>query len=414
MSAGSAGARKPRLLVLASTFPRWAGDPEPGFVHELARRLVSEFDVCVLCPHAPGARATEIIDGLRVNRYRYAPEALETLVNNGGIIANLRRSPWKWLLLPTFFGGLLWSAWREIARWRPHVAHAHWLLPQGLVLALVERIHRHAPGFVVTSHGADLFALRAAPLQALKRFVAARAAGITVVSSAMREEMIRLGVSPVRILVQPMGVDLLDRFFPDAAVEREADSLLFVGRLVEKKGLRHLIDAMPAILDQRPGAILSVAGFGPEEAERRAQVAALGLQSSVRFLGAISQDELPRLYRQAAVFVAPFTLARDGDEEGLGLVCVEAAGCGARLVLGDVGAVRGSFDTVPGVRFAVPGDARSLAEQVLAALSAPPPEDTAIEGLRARFDWRVRAAEYARILLSACEARQGDSRTPSE
>ena len=52
-------ARKPRLLVLTSTYPRWRDDPEPGFVHELSKRLVADFDVTVLAPHARGAAVEE-------------------------------------------------------------------------------------------------------------------------------------------------------------------------------------------------------------------------------------------------------------------------------------------------------------------------------------------------------------------
>ena len=79
------GAQRPRLLVLTSTYPRWAGDPEPGFVHELSRRLTDKFQVTVLCPHACGALPKEQLDGVKVIRYRYAPERWERLVNNGGI-----------------------------------------------------------------------------------------------------------------------------------------------------------------------------------------------------------------------------------------------------------------------------------------------------------------------------------------
>ena len=60
-----------------------------------------------------------------------------------------------------------------------------------------------------------------------------------------------------------MGVDLSRRFRPDPTVLRATSEILFVGRLVEKKGLRHLIDAMPAILAEVPHATLAVAGFGP-------------------------------------------------------------------------------------------------------------------------------------------------------
>src|SRR5690606_35496267 len=80
------GGSRPRLLVLTSTYPRGDGDPEPGFVHELARRLVGRFQVTVVCPHAVGAATREDMDGVHVVRYRYAPERWETLVNDGGIV----------------------------------------------------------------------------------------------------------------------------------------------------------------------------------------------------------------------------------------------------------------------------------------------------------------------------------------
>src|SRR5689334_22160597 len=92
----------PRLLVLATTYPRWPGDPEPGFVHELSKRLADRFRVVALVPHAPGAKRRECMDGVEVVRYRYAPQRMETLVNDGGIVANLRRAKWKLLLVPGF------------------------------------------------------------------------------------------------------------------------------------------------------------------------------------------------------------------------------------------------------------------------------------------------------------------------
>ena len=77
---------RPVLLVLASTYPRWADDHEPGFVHELARRLTDRFRVLALVPHSPGSSTRETLDGVEVIRYRYAPGRLETLVNDGGIV----------------------------------------------------------------------------------------------------------------------------------------------------------------------------------------------------------------------------------------------------------------------------------------------------------------------------------------
>lgn len=396
MSANNA-ARKPRLLVLSSTYPRWLGDPEPGFVHELSKRLAETFDVVVLGPHARGAAQHAMLEGVHVVRYRYAPESLETLVNDGGIVNNLRRATWKWLLLPGFFLGMAWRTWRLVRCWKPDVIHAHWLLPQGLLVSLLGLLDRRVPPFLVTSHGADLFALRARPLQALKRFVARRAAGITVVSAPMRDELRRIGVANDLVDVQSMGVDLCDRFTPDPAVARSPHEMLFVGRLVEKKGLRHLIDALPSILQAHPGAFLTVVGFGPEESERRMQVRRLGLENKVHFLGAVSQHDLPGLYRRAALFVAPFAKAASGDQEGLGLVAMEAAGCSCPLVLSAMAQTQSSFGD-DCVMWANPADADSLAAACIEVLSNPQAAALRAASARkvaiARFDWNSRAAAY--------------------
>lgn len=110
MEALSAHSDRSTLLVLASTYPRWEGDPEPGFVHELAKRLTGRFRVIALVPHSPAARRRETLDGIEVIRYRYAPEYLETLVNDGGIVTNLRRARWKYLLVPSFILAQAWKA----------------------------------------------------------------------------------------------------------------------------------------------------------------------------------------------------------------------------------------------------------------------------------------------------------------
>lgn len=181
---------KPKtLLVISSTYPRWAGDHEPGFVHELAKRLTSQFRVIALVPSSPGASFHEILDGVEVIRFRYAPRRFETLVNDGGIISNLRRHRWKTLLLPTFILGQSWHVWRLSRTRKVDVLHAHWLLPQGLIAALLNKLPGNSPRYVVTSHGADLFALRGKVLNGMKRFVVKKAAAVTVVSEAMRNEL---------------------------------------------------------------------------------------------------------------------------------------------------------------------------------------------------------------------------------
>lgn len=389
--------KRPRLLILASTYPRWAGDPEPGFVHELAKRLTNRFAVTVLCPHAEGALVRETLDGVAVIRYRYAPVRWEKLVNDGGIVTNLRRHPWMLLLLPSFILSQWFWLWHLGHRRHHDVIHAHWLIPQGFLIAVLQAIGRNMAPFMVTSHGADLFALRGRLFAATKRFVLRRAKKATVVSAAMKKAIAELGVEPEKISIEPMGVDLQTRFFPDPAVPRDPNTLLFVGRLVEKKGLQYLLQAMPHALAQRPGVQLKIAGFGPELAARQQQVAALGLSAHVQFLGAVPQAELPALYRRASIFVAPFVEAASGDQEGLGLVVVEALGCGCPVVISDLPATR-EFGEIPGLQRVPPADPAALATALLARLAQSEETTPWQAPALMRFDWQARAERYAYLL----------------
>jgi glycosyltransferase involved in cell wall biosynthesis len=390
------------LLVLASTYPRWRGDYEPGFVHELNRRLVDEFDVHVVCPHSPGAERDEVMDGVSIHRFRYAPETIETLVQNGGILANLKRSHWKWCLVPFFFLGLMLACARCVKGTRPHCIHAHWIIPQGLALAVLSMFPRSLPPFVVTSHGGDLFGLGGMVFTALKRWVLKKAHAVTVVSRPMVDTVASLGGGHGYIDVIPMGVDFDGRFSLDSSVDRVPGQILFAGRLVEKKGVKYLIEALPAIRRRVPDAQLEIIGGGPELDLLVKQVYKLGLQDCVVFLGAMSQAGLPEHYRRAAVFVAPFVNAASGDREGLGLVSIEAIACGCPVVVGDVPVVSDLFlDTEMDMR-AIPGSSESLAQKVVDILLAP---DMAVQRvmvvrkrLEAKLSWRVVAKRYATLL----------------
>ena len=400
---------KPTVLVLASTYPRWRDDPEPGFVHELCRRLAAGFDVIALVPDAPGADVSGKLDGVDVIRYRYAPRRLETLVNHGGIATNLRRSRWKWLLVPGFLIGQYLAARRLLKRRRVDVIHAHWLLPQGLIARRLQ--HVLGVPYLVTSHGGDLFGLRGRALNALKRGVAGSSSAMTVVSSAMRDEAVRVGLQPPRLAVLPMGVDMRERFIPDPAMQRHGDELLFVGRLVPKKGLVHLLDAMPAVLAQRPATTLTIAGFGPEEGALKAQADRLGIEASVKFLGAMAQSELPMLYRRASLFVAPFIRDGSGNQEGLPVVLMEAIGCGCPVLAGDVAGIEDLLGEARGDVCVSPGDSRALATAIIGLLDNPEQARQRAAAIRRaaadRIDWQNIADGYAQQLRQCLDTPGG-------
>jgi glycosyltransferase involved in cell wall biosynthesis len=401
-----AATRKPRLLVLTSTFPRWSGDPEPPFVFELSRRLTPYFAVTVLAPCAPGSLEREDMDGLRVIRFRYFFRRWENLAtHSGGILNRLHANRLNYLLVPFFLGGQLWSLLRLLRRERFDLLHAHWLIPQGLSAILVSALVRAAPPLFCTSHGGDFYGLKGAVMNRLKQAVLRRSAHISVVSQALKDDLQTLGIADDKISVIPMGVDMATRFTPDPAQPRQACELLFVGRLVEKKGVEWLLRAMALVLERFPEARLSIAGSGPLERPLRHLADSLGISRCVSFLGMVGQRDLPALYRRATLFVAPFLIADSGDQEGLGLVMIEAMGCDCPVICGAVPATADVIeDGVTGIRVK-PRDAQALAASIVQLLADPPYRRQLAANARQRsqrqFDWERIAARYRSALLSA-------------
>jgi glycosyltransferase involved in cell wall biosynthesis len=164
-----------------------------------------------------------------------------------------------------------------------------------------------------------------------------------------------------------------------------------------------LLAAMPEIIVHHPSAFLTVVGFGPEESERRAQAAALGIAHKVHFLGAIIQAALPALYRRAAVFVAPFVRTESGDQEGLPVTLMEAIACECPVVVGDVEAMADLFEPNEEDIRVVSGDIQALTRGVITVLDHPSIAYRRAEQRRARLSqrlsWETIAGQYSEILM---------------
>jgi glycosyltransferase involved in cell wall biosynthesis len=393
---------KPQLLVLTTTFPRWSGDHEPPFVYELARRLTDSFKVTVLAPHAPGAAREEVMDGVAVRRFRYAPDRLEKLAYDGGIPTRLRRHPWLALLVPAFLLALLTASFRLTRVTKPAVIHAHWLVPAGLVGAVIKGVVPGQRKLLITAHGADVHLRGRWPIGWLKGQAVRSADVVSVVSRALRDQVAPAAPSATRIEIAPMGVDL-QRLFTPATAPVQKPVLVFAGRLVEKKGVADLIRATPKVLEQVPEARLLVAGHGPLADELQALAERLQINAAVEFLGCVPNAELPDVLRRGKLVVLPFRTADDGDVEGLGLVAVEAMGCGLPVIVGDVPAIH-DVVTHGETGWILP----STAPEALATAIVRLLEDDALtmrlseSGRRhvlQKFDWSIVAKRYRDTLL---------------
>lgn len=352
-------ASRPTLLVAASTFPAEPGDGTPGFVLDLALALADDHRVVVVAPMTKGAATHQRIGDVEVRRYHYFPSRWRDLAD-GAIVDNLRAKPVRWLQVPFFFASMAIALRREAARSRPDVALLHWIIPQGavgkLVLGSLPR--------VVTTLGGDLYALRHPVLQRVKRAVIQSAASITCMSTDMAAELRKLGARDEQVHIVPMGVDTAPIAAAVAREQRTPGRVLFVGRLVEKKGATVLLDALERMREQ-PAEVV-VVGDGPLRGALEARAG-----SAVSFVGARSKDGLAAEYAQAGIALYPSVPAANGDRDGLPVALLEAMSAGCAIVASAVpGIVDVVEDGVNGLLVA-PGDADALAAAVDRLLADP-------------------------------------------
>ncbi|MCM1154975.1 MAG: glycosyltransferase family 4 protein [Roseburia sp.] len=325
--------QKKKLLVTASTFPRWKDDTEPRFVLDLASHMTDEFDVTVLVPASPGAKDREKLEGLEVIRYHYFPvHKWETLCYPGAIVPRIKEKKIRVLLVPFLFISLFFHLFKLLPEY--DVVHAHWLIPQGIVQSFFKK------PYIVTGHGGDVVSLNKGIIRRLKIRCLKKAKQVTVVSEHLKKKVQELA-SDIQPEVISMGVNIsqFGRQYrvPDFFGQGDRKVVLFVGRLAEKKGVTYLINAIKQI-----DAMLVIVGAGPLKKDLEQQGQNINQEagwSKIKFLGAKTHKELPQIYASADFFVCPSITAKDGDQEGLPLVMLEAMASGLPVVASRSGGI---------------------------------------------------------------------------
>jgi len=326
-----------KILLVTHNFPRHADDMAGAFLLALAKgQQALGHEIRVVAPHAAGLAEREVVGGVDVVRYRYGTDDEETLAYAGTMHEQALRS-WaaRWRLLQFVRAGRR-AVRRECAAFTPDVVHVHWWVPGGFAVWPGNPAGRPV---VLTSHGTDLFLL--------DRFPAARriagpifraASQVTVISTPLVERVERLGVPAERITVLPMPLTA-GRFSSAPRNTREGGRLLFVGRLIERKGAEFAIRAVAELRRQGRAARLTVVGDGADRPRLEALVKELGLFGVVELAGALPHDAVAEHYRTASVLLMPAVTDWKGEQEGFGMVLVEAMASGLPIVASRSGGI---------------------------------------------------------------------------
>jgi glycosyltransferase involved in cell wall biosynthesis len=391
-----------RVVFLAHAFPRSADDLTGGFLLRLATALRAEgVQVAAVAPAAEGLAAAELLDGVPVRRYRYAPARAQRLAYAGEMHRRAATPSGAAALAGLVGAGAL--AARRAAR-GADLVHAHWWFPAG-VQALAART---GLPLVTTLHGTDVRLARSRPAaRAACARVLRSSARVTAVSGWLADQA--AGFAPDlagRVTVAPMPVD--DRAFSPGPAGRPRDELLFVGRLDRQKGAGVALQALARLTGPAAALVLRVVGSGPEEAALRHLAGQLGVADRVHWDGQLPQAELADRYRRAAVLVVP------GRDEGLGLVAAEGQLCGAPVVAAASGGLLDVVTDGQTGRTFPPGRPDALARTVEAVLADPAGTARLTAAARdraaARFGPAGAARAYAAVYGEALEGRSRQGR----
>jgi phosphatidylinositol alpha-mannosyltransferase len=211
--------------------------------------------------------------------------------------------------------------------------------------------------------------------------------GRIAVSEAVRDYLGAYFPGDYRII--PNGIDL-ERFSDPALrpIERFDDgklNILFVGRLEKRKGLKYLLRAFAQVKKAVPQARLLVVGaFDKEDKEPFVLYARQHRLRNVRFIGYVSEEELPRHYRTCHVFCAPST-----GFESFGIILLEAMAAGKPIVASDIDGYRGVLEDGKEGLLVQPEDERRLADALIRLLKDPALRD------RMGRQGQAKAADYS-------------------
>jgi len=342
---------KEKILVLATTFPRWENDKEPTFVKDLCKELIEDFEVHVLVPHYKGLKPREKVEGMFIHRFTYFyPKKLQKLAY-GGILPNIKKNPILILQSPLLFTSKLYNTIKIIKKYNIKKIHTHWFFPQGYISAICNKLLKTKS--MVTIHAGGIIALNKIPLlkKPISNFIVKNNDIIISVSHYGKDLLKTMVSSNLKKMVEnktkviPMGTytkefrkKINKKSLRKEYKIKERNIILFLGRIAEKKGLKYLIQALPKIKNK--DYLILIGGDGPLKKNIELLVKKYKFQNKVRFLGYITGKDKTNYILSSDILIVPSIVTKEGDTEGLPVTIMEGMSAGLPTIATDVGGIK--------------------------------------------------------------------------
>jgi glycosyltransferase involved in cell wall biosynthesis len=324
-----------RILHIVTAFPRNEKDIITPWLTEMLRHYPAHgLEAGIFAPSYQGL-GDQLVHGLTVHRFRYFFRRWENLTHEETTPDRMKRSL-LYKILPVFYviGGTI-GIIKVLRKNQYDTVHVHWPLPHA-VFGWAAKTFFSLP-VVTTFYGVELrWVKRSLPF--LKGFLSWSARmpdKVVAISNYTAGEIRELADVPVEVIPYTISLPENREFSQPPAGPR---IILSVSRLVERKGIIYLIDALKYLPPEQE-VHLAIIGDGPERERLKERALSQNLGRKISLPGWVSEAELESAYRNASVFVLPAIIDSKGDTEGLGVVILEAMNYKVPVIGSDLGGI---------------------------------------------------------------------------
>lgn len=325
---------KKKVLFVTSTFPLNKEDTQVPWMVELVKRLSKKVELDIFAPSYKGINNYKYF-GINVFRFRYAPAFLEILTHNEGALFKLRGKPWLFIVALSYIICGSFAIILRLKKANYNVVHVHWPFPQG-IFGLLGKMMFPSIKLVLTFYGAEFALTNKIPFgKKLLSTIIKHADSVTAISNFTKNKIQEISRRPIKVIPFTSSFKI-DHLMNEKKADEKIKRVLFVGRLIERKGIPYLIEAINKLSSN---IVLDIVGEGPLFNVLKNQIIFLKLDRRVFLHGRINEKELKKLYMNCDVFVLPSITDRWNDTEGLGVVLLEAMSFGKPVIGTSVGGI---------------------------------------------------------------------------
>ncbi len=329
-----------KICILTHTFPKYEGDTAAPFMAGVAEGIAAAGnDVFVLTPYSSGFK-NSLNKKYKLITYKYIfPNFLHKLGYSQTLDNDMRVKPMVYLLSPFLYVFGILALWKLIKKEKIDLINAHWILPNGFMASVVS-FFTGVP-VVSTLPGSDVYM---AKKNFLFKLMAIFAANISKMITSNSYQLIKdlfkvcnkkykwnviiYGVNPHKF--KPLNDDTFLK--KQLGIDKDKIVIMGVGRLVDKKGFKYLIESSPLLIKNNKNIIFILVGDGDQKLYLEQLTKRLKVDSYFKFVGTINYDKLVNYYNICDIFILPSIRDEKGNLDDQSVSVVEAMACGKPIV----------------------------------------------------------------------------------